>query len=50
MCKRYTTEIMATNEGELDNIDDYRVHSEMFPVSPTNIYKSCLAGIRRQKY
>eukprot|EP01017_Pseudomicrothorax_dubius_P049583 TRINITY_DN923_c0_g2_i2.p1 TRINITY_DN923_c0_g2~~TRINITY_DN923_c0_g2_i2.p1 ORF type:complete len:106 (-),score=25.14 TRINITY_DN923_c0_g2_i2:105-422(-) len=50
MCKRYTAEIMWTNRGELDGIDDLRVHAEMFPTEPKSIYKACLAGIRRQKY
>jgi hypothetical protein len=27
MCKRYTTETMWTEFGELDNIQDLRVHS-----------------------
>lgn len=64
MCKRYTAEIMWTNRGELgffrlricfiifilDNLEDLRVHSEMYPTNPPNIYKACLAGIRRQKF
>lgn len=50
MCKRYTTEVYATDEGELDAIKDLRVHSEMFPMNPQNVYKACLAGVRRQKY
>lgn len=57
MCKRYTSEIMWTNRGELgskitkikikDSIEDLRVHSDMFPENPQNIYRACLAGIRR---
>lgn len=57
MCKRYTAEAMWTKRGELgiihysdrdiDNIEDLRVHSDMFPETPTNIYRACLAGIRR---
>ena len=50
MCKQYTTEAMYTRKGELDNIEDLRVHSEMFPTEPKNIYRACLAGIRRQKF
>jgi hypothetical protein len=50
MCKRFTTESMATAVGELEVLDDLRVHSEMFPTIPENIYKACLAGIRRQRY
>jgi hypothetical protein len=50
MCKRYTTESMWTLKGELEKLEDLRVHSEMFPTTPANIYRACLAGIRRQKY
>jgi hypothetical protein len=50
MCKRYTSETMWTERGELDAIKDLRVHSEMFPTEPANLYRACLAGIRRQKY
>ena len=50
MCKRYTSEAMWTRTGELESIEDLRVHSEMFPTVPANIYRACLAGIRRQKY
>ena len=30
----------------LDNIDT-RVHAEMYPNNPKNVYKACLAGTRR---
>ena len=50
MCKRFTTEMMAVEQGELESITDLRVHSEMFPTQPENIYRACLAGIRRQRY
>ncbi|KRX09274.1 hypothetical protein PPERSA_05943 [Pseudocohnilembus persalinus] len=50
MCKRYTSETMWTYRGELDNIQDLRVHAEMYPTNPQNIYRACLAGIRRQKF
>ena len=50
MCKRFTTESMGTEFGELESIKDLRVHSEMFPTVPENIYRACLAGIRRQRY
>jgi hypothetical protein len=50
MCKRYTTEAMWTRTGELESIQDLRVHSEMFPTVPENIYRACLAGVRRQRY
>ena len=41
---------MFTRTGELDNIKDLRVYSEMFPTRPENIYRACLSGIRRQRY
>jgi hypothetical protein len=50
MCKRYTTEMYVTNEGTLDNLYDLRVHADMFPSNPENLYRACLAGIRRQVY
>ena len=31
----------------LDNLEDLRVHADMFPTKPENIYKACLCGIRR---
>ena len=50
MCKRFTSESMLTQKGELESLSDLRVHSEMFPTIPENIYRACLAGIRRQRY
>ena len=32
---------------KLEKIEDLRVHAEMFPTKPENVYKACLAGIRR---
>mmetsp|Transcript_16364 Transcript_16364/g.23719 ORF Transcript_16364/g.23719 Transcript_16364/m.23719 type:complete len:102 (+) Transcript_16364:729-1034(+) len=49
MCKRLTAESIDT-QFDLDNIKDYRVHNFMEPDRPENIYKACLAGIRRQRY
>ncbi|KAM3144331.1 hypothetical protein pb186bvf_003495 [Paramecium bursaria] len=50
MCKRFTAETMWTKRGELEEIEDLRVHADMFPQTPANIYRACLAGVRRQKY
>lgn len=50
MCKRYTTEMFVTLDHTLDKIDDLRVHSEMYPNTPENLYRACLAGVRRQVY
>jgi hypothetical protein len=49
MCKRMTTEAMHTQE-DLDLIQDLRVSSFMMPDRPSNIFRACLAGIRRQRY
>lgn len=49
MCKRLTVESIDTND-ELEHIDDYRVTSVMEPDRPVNIFKACLAGIRRQRF
>ena len=49
MCKRMTAEVMDTQE-DLDQLKDLRVHSFMEPHTPGNIYRACLAGIRRQRY
>lgn len=35
---------------DLDNINDMRVHSTMYSENATNLYKACVAGIRRQLY
>ena len=34
----------------IDNIEDLRIHAVMYPVNATNVYKACLAGVRRQRY
>lgn len=49
MCKRLTADTIDT-QFDLDEIKDLRVHSFTFPTNPENIYKACLAGIRRQRY
>eukprot|EP01016_Furgasonia_blochmanni_P032345 TRINITY_DN3338_c0_g2_i5.p3 TRINITY_DN3338_c0_g2~~TRINITY_DN3338_c0_g2_i5.p3 ORF type:complete len:115 (+),score=31.71 TRINITY_DN3338_c0_g2_i5:106-450(+) len=50
MCRQYTAETMWTYKGQLEKIEDLRVHADMFPTKPENIYKACLVGVRRQKY
>jgi len=50
MCKRFVAEYIWTKKGELDNIDDLRVHADMFPTTAEKAYKACLAGLRRQKF
>ena len=34
----------------LDEVEDKRIHATMYPVNATNLYKACLAGVRRQRY
>ena len=31
----------------IDNVEDKRIHATMYPVNATNLYKACLAGVRR---
>ena len=31
----------------IDNMEDLRIHADMFPENPRNIYRACLAGVRR---
>ena len=50
MCKKYASEFYMVALGELDNIKDLRVHSEMYPTDAKNVYKACLAGLRRQTH
>ena len=48
MCKKRATSCYAFRKGEdLDDIEDLRVHPNMFPVNAQNVFKACLAGIRR---
>lgn len=35
------------NAKNIDNIEDLRIHADMFPENPRNIYRACLAGVRR---
>ncbi len=47
MCKGYVAAYYKTDKGELDNIEDLRVHADMFPTDSVNMYRACLSGIRR---
>ena len=33
-----------------ENVEDKRIHATMYPVNATNLYKACMAGVRRQRY
>ena len=51
MCKMMAQTTYALgSEEDLDNVDDMRIHATMYSNNATNLYKACVAGIRRQKY
>ena len=51
MCKMMAVSNYGLQEHEnLDHVEDKRIHGTMYPVNATNLYKACLAGVRRQKY
>lgn len=51
MCKMLATSNYALmNDENLDNVDDLRIHATMYSTNATNLYRACLAGVRRQKY
>ena len=51
MCKMMATSTYSMNEGEdLENLEDLRVHATMYSNNASNLYRACLAGVRRQKY
>jgi len=51
MCKMLATSNYALmNDENLDEVDDLRIHATMYSTNATNLYRACLAGVRRQKY
>ena len=51
MCKMMASSSYALQEDEdLDNLPDLRIHATMYSNNASNLYKACLAGVRRQKY
>ena len=51
MCKMMAASSYSLQEHEdLDHVEDKRIHATMYPVNATNLYKACLAGVRRQRY
>ena len=61
MCKMMAASSYALHDHEdlgksliclnyADNVDDKRIHATMYPVNATNLYKACMAGVRRQRY
>lgn len=51
MCKMLATSNYALQEDEdLTKIEDLRIHATMYSTNASNLYRACLAGVRRQKY
>ena len=51
MCKMMSQSSYSLEaEEDLDNVQDMRIHATMYPNNATNLYRACVAGIRRQKY
>ncbi len=51
MCKMLASNNYQLHDHEdLDHVEDLRIHATMYSVNATNLYKACLAGIRRQRY
>lgn len=51
MCKMMAISMYEVQHWEnLDNLSDLRIHATMYPENATNLYKACLAGIRRQRF
>ena len=51
MCKMMAQSTYAIMDDEnLDHVEDMRIHATMYPNNATNVYRACVAGIRRQKY
>ena len=51
MCKMLATSNYQLAEGEsLEDVEDVRIHATQYSINATNLYRACLAGVRRQKY
>ena len=51
MCKMMAGSTYSFMEGEqLENVKDMRIHATMYPNNAANLYRACMAGVRRQKY
>ena len=35
---------------DLEHVEDMRIHATMYPNNASNLYRACMAGVRRQKY
>jgi len=48
MCKMLATSNFALMQDEnLDELEDLRVHATMYSSNASNLYRACLAGVRR---
>ena len=48
MCKMMAQSTYAImHDEDLDNVEDMRIHATMYPNNATNLYRACVAGIRR---
>lgn len=51
MCKMLAASNYGLGDHEnLDEVEDLRIHATMYSNNATNLYKACLAGVRRQRY
>jgi len=51
MCRMMASSTYGLQEDEdLEHVEDLRIHATLYPVNATNLYKVCLAGVRRQRY
>lgn len=51
MCKMLAANHYNLGDTEdLDNLADVRIHATMYSNNSTNLFKACLAGVRRQRY
>ena len=48
MCKMMASSTYGFTEGEdLENLADLRIHATMYSNTAANLYRACLAGVRR---
>lgn len=45
-----TSNYALMEDENLDQLDDLRIHATMYSNNASNLYRACLAGVRRQKY
>eukprot|EP00345_Euplotes_harpa_P017871 CAMPEP_0168334278 /NCGR_PEP_ID=MMETSP0213-20121227/10162_1 /TAXON_ID=151035 /ORGANISM="Euplotes harpa, Strain FSP1.4" /LENGTH=63 /DNA_ID=CAMNT_0008338871 /DNA_START=139 /DNA_END=330 /DNA_ORIENTATION=+ len=51
MCKMLAfNTYKLTSDEDLSETEDLRIHGWQYAMTGENVYKACLAGIRRQKY